>query len=391
MSTPPSAVAAAQERLLTGPFLLRLVTVAASSIGFFLPFAALPAVAEGIGGTGLAGATTAALLVATVVAELGAPRLLARFGYRLGLAVGLAGMGLPALALLGAPDATTILLVSALRGAAFGITVVAGGALTAALLPVSRRGEGLAIVGLFSGVPALLALPAGTLIAQLCGAAPMLLITAAVPVVAIATVPLLPESAALRGAGGGMLAGLRSAPLMRPAAAFAASAAGAGVVATFVPIALPQAGAAAWAVPAALLAQSGAATVAKLAAGRLGDRRGHAGLLGPALVIAAAGTAALAATGSAPLVVAGAAVFGAGFGVLQNASLAVMYAGADPAAYGAVAALWNAAYDGGMAAGAFAVGLLVPLTGFPPAFLVTAALMALALVSVRPSRSQESS
>jgi len=381
---------AASERLLTAPFLLRLVTVAASSIGFFLPFAALPTVAEGIGGTGLAGATTAALLVATVVAELGAPRLLARFGYRLGLAVGLAGMGLPTVALLGAPDATTILLVSALRGAAFGITVVAGGALTAALLPAARRGEGLAIVGLFSGVPALLALPAGTVIAQTWGAGPMLLITAAVPVVAIVTVPLLPESPALRGPGGGILAGLRSVPLMRPALVFAASAAGAGVVATFVPIALPQAGTAAWAVPTALLAQSAAATAAKLAAGRLGDRHGHGRLLAPALLLAAAGIAALAATGSAPLVIVGAAVFGAGFGVLQNASLTVMYAGADPAAYGAVAALWNAAYDGGMAAGAFAVGLLVPLTGFPPAFLVTAALMALAL-TVRPSRPQESS
>jgi MFS family permease len=384
-------VTAAQERLLTGPFLLRLVSVAASSIGFFLPFAALPAVAEGIGGTGLAGATTAALLVATVVAELGAPRLLARFGYRLGLAVGLAGMGLPTLLLLGLPDATTVVLVSALRGAAFGITVVAGGALTAALLPPARRGEGLAIVGLVSGVPALLALPAGALIAQTWGAGPMLLVTAAVPVVAIATVPLLPENAALRGSGGGILAGLRSAPLMRPAAGFAASAAGAGVVATFVPIALPQAGTAAWVVPAVLLAQSASATVAKFGTGRLGDRRGHGRLLAPALLLAAAGMAVMAATGSASLVIAGAAVFGAGFGVLQNASLTVMYAGADPAAYGAVAALWNAAYDGGMAVGAFAVGLLVPLTGFPPAFLVTAALMALALLSVRPSRPQESS
>jgi predicted MFS family arabinose efflux permease len=93
----------------------------------------------------------------------------------------------------------------------------------------------------------------------------------------------------------------------------------------------------------------------------------------------------MAATRSAPLVIAGTAIFGAGFGGLQNAGLTVIYAGADPAAYGAVAALWNAAYDGGMAAGAFAVGLLVPLTGFPPAFLVTAALMALALLATRPS------
>ena len=48
-----------------------------------------------------------------------------------------------------------------------------------------------------------------------------------------------------------------------------------------------------------------------------------------------------------------------------------------------VSALWNAAYDVGMGAGAIAVGFLVAGLGFGPAFLLTAASMLPALVLAR--------
>ncbi|MGW0203923.1 MFS transporter, partial [Nonomuraea sp. NPDC003201] len=118
----------------------------------------------------------------------------------------------------------------------------------------------------------------------------------------------------------------------------------------------------------------------------VGDRRGHEGLLLGGLVLSAAGMAAVSLTHWSLSVVAGAAVFGAGFGVLQNATMTVMYGRVRPEMFSTVSALWNAAYDSGMAAGAFAVGLLAPLTGYPPALLVTAALMALAVIFVPRAR-----
>ena len=85
-------------------------------------------------------------------------------------------------------------------------------------------------------------------------------------------------------------------------------------------------------------------------------------------------------------------LFGTGFGVLQNATLTLMYARVPVAGYGAVSAIWNGAYDLGMGAGAIAVGALVTMTGFSGAFLVVAASMLPALSLARreaqPDRSR---
>jgi predicted MFS family arabinose efflux permease len=92
---------------------------------------------------------------------------------------------------------------------------------------------------------------------------------------------------------------------------------------------------------------------------------------------------AMAVTGCGALVVAGATTFGVGFGVLQNATLSLMYSRVPAAGFGAVSALWNAAYDLGMGAGAIGVGVLVAGVGFGPAFLLTAASMLPALTLAR--------
>jgi len=132
-----------------------------------------------------------------------------------------------------------------------------------------------------------------------------------------------------------------------------------------------------------LFVQPAVSTVARWAAGRIGDRRGHARLLLPGVLLAIGGTAALAGTGSFAIVLAGAIGFGAGFGILQNVTLALMYERAPRSAYSGVSAVWNAAYDLGMAAGAIGFGVLVPTLGFPVAFLLTAATMLPALVPAR--------
>jgi predicted MFS family arabinose efflux permease len=174
-----------------------------------------------------------------------------------------------------------------------------------------------------------------------------------------------------------MVAGLRSGALVRPAAIFAASACAAGVLVTFLPLAVRHG--AAWVAPVALFVQPAASTLARLVSGRLGDRRGQAGLLVPGIALSILGMALLCLTGSPAAVVAGAALFGAGFGILQNATISLMYARASRADYSAVSAIWNAAYDLGMAGGAIGVGLMLSATGCPLAFLITAAAMLPAL------------
>jgi MFS family permease len=197
-----------------------------------------------------AGLATGALLLATVAAELATPRLVARAGYRLSLAAGLALLGAPALALLASPDLVVVVGVSIARGIGFAITTVAGGAMTASLIPAQRRGEGLGLIGIVGGVPALVCLPAGVWVSARWGYGPVFAVTAVSALLALGSLPGLPG----RGEGGqgpaGVLAALRHPGLMRLAMVFAAATMAAGVLVTFVPLAVTAA--AAWVATAAL-------------------------------------------------------------------------------------------------------------------------------------------
>jgi MFS family permease len=362
--------------ILSRALVLRFVSMVGASISFFLPLAVIPMYA---GSTSAAGWANGALLIATVLGELVTPRLVVRIGYRWALAIGLVLLGAPALVLLVTPALPVVLAVGIVRGLGFAITIVAGGALTAMLIPAERRGEGLGIVGLVNGIPSLLALPLGVWAAGHWGFGVVFVVTALAPLAAVVTVPGLPDRDASGGATHGVLGGLRNSALTRPATVFAAAAAAVGVVVTYLPLAVGG-HVGGWVAPVALLVQPGVATASRWVAGRLGDRRGQAGLLVPSVVLCGTGMALIAATGSALLVVTGAALLGAGFGVLQNATLSMMYARVPAAGFGAVSAIWNAAYDLGMAAGSIGVGMLVATTGFPLAFLCTAALLVPALV-----------
>jgi predicted MFS family arabinose efflux permease len=153
------------------------------------------------------------------------------------------------------------------------------------------------------------------------------------------------------------------------------------VLVTFLPLATDDQPA--WVAAAALLAQPAASTFARWVVGRLGDQYGQARLLAPGLVLAAMGMAGLAATGTPSAVIGGALVFGIGFGVLQNTTLALMYARVSAGGESTVSAIWNTAYDLGMAVGALVAGLVVTSVGYPTTFVLTAVAMLPALAVVR--------
>jgi predicted MFS family arabinose efflux permease len=376
--------------LITRPLLLRFVSVVGSSVSFYLPLSVVPLYAKSSGSDAGAGFATGVLLLATVAAELVTPRLVSRLGYRLALTAGLVLLGAPALALLASSSLAVVLAVSAVRGVGFAITTVAGGALTASLIPAERRGEGLGLVGIVGGVPGLVSLPMGVWVALHWGFGPVFVGTAAAALLVLVTMPGLPGQRAQAGTrpdrAHGVLAGLRNPGLIRPALLFSASTMAAGVLVTFLPLAVTAKSAGLATI--ALFVQPAASTMARWAAGRIGDRHGQARLLCPGVVLSAAGIAALAATHTPALVLSGAACFGIGFGILQNATLALMFARSHSGAYDTVSAIWNAAYDAGMGGGAIGIGLLVAYTGYSVAFLLTAALVVPALLPALRERSR---
>ncbi|MCW2913390.1 MAG: transporter [Actinomycetia bacterium] len=365
----PASLVSARPALVTPALLLRFVSMIGASTSFYLLLSVLPVYAGG----NAAGLVTGALMLSTVAGELATPRLLARFGYRRVLAAGLLLLGLPALALMAPPDLATIVAVCFVRGLGFAFTVVAGGALTASLIPPERRGEGLALAGVVAGVPAVVALPFGLWLAARGGYPPVFVAAAVAALAALASVPWLPERKPAVGRAVGVVAGLRTAALVRPAIAFSATTMAAGVVVTFLPLAVTRGSASVAAL--ALLAQSATSTLTRWRAGRHGDRHGPAGLVIPGLLTSTAGMLTLALTASPTAVMTGAVIFGAGFGITQNATLTLMYARVPASGYGTVSALWNLAYDAGLGLGAVGFGALATRTGYSAAFALTAALM----------------
>lgn len=363
--------------LVTRPLLLRFVSVIGASTSFYLLLSVVPLYAESRGGSGAAGLATGALMLATVGGGLATPRFVARFGYRRALVTGLVLLGAPTLVLTASGSTVWITAVCVVRGTGFALTVVAGGALTASLIPPERRGEGLALVGIVSGVPSLVALPLGVWLVGHVGYVPVCVAGAVAALAAIVSVPGLPDREPTSGRAIGVLAGFRTPALLRPAVVFSATALAAGIIVTFLPLAVPSASTGVVAV--ALFAQSAASTVARWAAGRHGDRHGPASLVLPGLVVSAAGTLLTSLTHSPVAVVVGVALFGIGFGVTQNSTLTLMYARVPASGYGTVSALWNFAYDAGMGVGAVGFGVLAGQTGYSLAFTLTAALMLTAL------------
>jgi len=177
--------------------------------------------------------------------------------------------------------------------------------------------------------------------------------------------------------------GLRQPALRRTSLIFAATTVSAGVVVAFLPLA---GGASGRSAAAGLFAQAVTAALGRWWGGRLGDRHGHAGLLVPGLLLSVAGMALIAAAGLAGtgawLPVTAMAIFGAGFGVIQNATFAMMIDSVPASGYGAASALWNLAYDAGYGAGPAVLGLLAARAGYGAAFAATAVIM---LGAVRPS------
>jgi predicted MFS family arabinose efflux permease len=73
---------------------------------------------------------------------------------------------------------------------------------------------------------------------------------------------------------------------------------------------------------------------------------------------------------------------------LQNTTLAMMYARAPEACHDAVSAIRNAPWDGGLGAGAAAIGLLAATTGYHAVFVINAGLIRPALIPARRERSR---
>ena len=384
----PASAPATAHRLITGPLLRVFFVDFAGLSSFYLLLSSVPLYTASAGAGELgAGVATAALMAATVAAEFAVPRMVARFGHRTVLAAGLVLLGMPALALIASASMLLITLVNLLRGVGLAIIFVVCGELAASLVPAERRGEGLGILAVVSGLPAVIAMPLSVWLAQTAGFPTVFATGGLIALIALTVLPGLPsrptphDRQADAQPALGVLATMRMPGVMRPAIVFTATAMTTGVIAAFLPAAVPNGSGNLAAV--ALLLHAASATASRWWAGRFGDRHGAATLLIPGVLLATAGTATLIMSWSTAAVLVGAALLGTGFGAVQNASLATMYDQVDTSSYGSVTAVWSIAYDSGLGAGAVGFGLLTSHTGYSTGFAVMAIITAAALYAIR--------
>ena len=347
-------------------------------VSYCLTLASLPVYAVGGGAAeGAAGVVTAVFLAVTIAVQAAVPSLTARFGIGPVLAGGLLALGVPAPFYVLGDSVAWISTLSAVRGAGFAVLTVLGAVLAARVAPPGRRGESIGLYGLAIAVPNLVAIPAGAALV-LAGHVGWLSWLAASPVLGLALVPTLVRSVAPEAPPGptGTRRAAVLAALPPSLVLFAVTLAGGGLV-TFLPIERPDGVLA----TVALLVFGVTGAVTRWRSGTLADRLGAGWLLPVALAVGAVGlvVTALGLAAADVWVVAGAAVFGAGFGAAQNLTLIAAFARAGEAGTTTASAMWNAAFDAGTATGALAVGFVAAGIGLDWTFVLVAGLLAAAV------------
>jgi predicted MFS family arabinose efflux permease len=360
-----------------------ILTAFSVFLGFQLLLSVVPLYTdEAGGGSSGAGLATGAFMFSTVLTQIQMPRLLRWLGYGWTLAAGLLFLGVPALFYVSTESVEAILAVTLLRGIGFGIVTVVFVALIVKLVPPGRTGEALGLLGIAITVPNIFCNPLGLWLVDQFGFGIVFVAGGLSPLLGLASISVIRRSSsAAQGfveSGSGIFAALERGPLLRISLIFTATTMAAGVVLTFLPLAAPGSGL--FSAVGGLLIFGATTTVARWWAGRFGDRRDPHLLLAPGLLACALGMICLPTGGPALLV--GAALFGTGFGLLQNATLILTMKRVSDSEHAMGSTLWNIAFDAGTGLGAFLFGFIIPLTGFFWAFVLSAGLVASSLVLV---------
>src|ERR671910_3870498 len=236
-----------REVLLTRPVVLLTFVAFAALFGFQLLLSVVPLYADGAGGgSSGAGLATAAFMLSTVLTQIQMPRILGRYGYPRALAGGLLFLGVPAFFYAYAQTVAPILVVTLVRGVGFGIITVVFAALIGELAPPDRRGEALGLLGVAITLPTIFCNALGLWLAGGFGFGIVFLLGGFSPLLGLGMIPWIRFATPARKegeeGGAGFFAGLGRGPLRRIFILFAATTMAAGVVLTFLPLAITESG-----------------------------------------------------------------------------------------------------------------------------------------------------
>lgn len=377
-----------------------------------LPVIPLAVIQQG-GSESLAGLSTGVFMAATVITQAFTPLLIRKVGF--GPVLALAGLmlGLPALLYILDMSPATLLAVAILRGIGFGSVTVAEAALIAELVPPRLMGNSSASLGVAVGLSQLLSFPFGLWLFDTHGMATVFIVAAIYASIGAAAAYWLPSRA--RAAVGSSDSSVSDASPAQPTSdqaihapqpapvraptwklaavpglAIGAIATGFAGFSTFLAPAVESVDASVAAIVAAagLSVLGGMQMLGRVVAGRSATRTGQPGRLAAlGLASGVAGTTLAGiliafVPGGTPLMMgafAAAALFGFGFGIVQNEALLMMFDRLPREKTTLASALWNMTFDSGTGVGAVVLGVVASALSYPAAFWCAAAFVTFAM------------
>ena len=371
-----------RETLLTRPVVLLILVSFAALFGFQLLLSVVPLYADEVGGgSSGAGLATAVFMLSTVLTQIQMPRILGRYGYRRALAAGLLFLGVPALFYAYTGTLVTILAVTLLRGVGFGIVTVVFAALVVELAPPGRRGEALGLLGIAITLPTVFCNALGLWLAGRFGFEVVFLLGGVTPLLGLFMIPGI-RFAQATGEG------RRRAGSVSSQASDGPTCDGSSYSSR------PRRWLRGWSSPSCPWRCQVRGFLCGGRAARRRDHLYHKPLVGgtlrrpqrPAPPSRPRSHRMRARDGRPPiggaLLLAGAVLFGTGFGLLQNSTLILMMGRVSKSEFGLGSTLWNAAFDAGTGVGAFSFGFVISAFGFSWSFAICSVLLASALVLV---------
>jgi MFS family permease len=296
----------------------------------------------------------------------------------------LAGMAIFLLASVGyalTRSVAAILMVRVFHGAGMALFPTAATVVVAELAPLPRRGEAMGWFGIANSVGLVLGPAAGTAVAGGMGYPMLFFVAGGTALLGLVCILMLPPI----GRPSGRTGSLRwrdffSRAAVLPSVLLLFLCVPYGMMVAFIPIIGAGRG---LGNPGTIYTVFALAIVlVRAQAGRVSDRRGRAVVIIPGMLAGALGFVVFGLTAGPVGVLAGAAIFGACFGSVQPALLALTTDRVPPEERGKAMGTFYTAWELGISAGATGSGLLLSVTDFPlmllagSAFPVAGALLA---------------
>lgn len=374
-----------QTRLFTTSFVLICLAAISAFVELYILVAALPIyVATQLGGQrSEIGFVMGSFSVAAVLTNIAIGRQLDRHGRKRILAFGTIGFALLSLLYLYAASVPLMLPIRFLHGAAWAVVFATLNTIVSDAAPPHRRGEAIGYFGVSTNIAMAVGPALGITLIQTYGAATPF-ITAAILgaiafIAALGVRETLPRRPACPASSKKHISRASKKGIdLLPAMIMLAVSVGYGSVMYFLPV---------YALSRNIenpglffIVFAASLILTRTIAGRASDSFGRSAVIIPGIVIFALSTAALAFADNLTLLLLAAVLFGAGYGSVQPALMALAADRVDISRRGVAMGYFSAALELGIGIGGMVMGTVAQLAGFTGMYLVTGAIAVIGLI-----------